>query len=106
MDDPVQAQLEAYNSRNLEAFISCYSPDVVITKPDGTAVMTGHRELRTQYGAMFGRLEDLHIDVPRRLHAGSWTVDEEHVTSSERTMQALVAYQIADGLIVRVVMFV
>ena len=43
-------------------------------------------------------------EVRNRLRAGSWVVDEEHVTGGGRTMDALVAYEVRDGLIRTVLM--
>ena len=30
MENPIEAQVDAYNLRDLAAFAACYSPDVVI----------------------------------------------------------------------------
>ena len=103
MSDPVQMQLDAYSARDLEVFISCYATDVVVTEPDGTPMLSGHQEMRVRYGALFGRPGVLHADVPHRVRAGSWTVDHEHLVSGDLQMEALVAYQVHDGLITRVV---
>ncbi len=103
MSDPVQMQLDAYNARDLEAFISCYAADVVITEPDGTPMISGHPEMRIRYGAVFDRPGVLHASLVHRVRAGSWTVDEERLVSGDLQMEALVAYQVVDGIITRVV---
>jgi hypothetical protein len=46
----------------------------------------------------------VHADVPQRLAAGGWTVDEEHVTRGGESFVVLVAYHVRDGLIDRVLL--
>ena len=50
MDDPeavVAAQLEAFNARDIEAFVRCYAPDAQILRfPSGDLIAEGHAEIR------------------------------------------------------------
>jgi hypothetical protein len=104
MDDPVQAQLDAYNARDIDAFVAAYAPDVVITDSTGRAIMAGHETIREEYGALFEASPDLRAEVLGRVAAGDWTVDQERVSRGKETREVLVAYQVTDGLISRVVM--
>ena len=51
--DPVQAQVDAYNARDIDAFVAPYADDVVITDAGGRPIMAGVATIREEYGAMF-----------------------------------------------------
>ena len=102
--DPVQAQVDAYNARDIDAFVAAHAPDVVITDPSGTPMLGGHDAMREQYGALFDASPDLRAEILGRLSAGGWTVDHERVSRGEETREVLVAYRVADGLISHVMM--
>jgi hypothetical protein len=102
--DPVQAQVDAYNARDIDAFVAAYTPDVVITDPSGAPMLGGHEAMRDQYGALFDASPDLRAEILGRVSAGGWTVDHERVSRGEETREVLVAYRVADGLISRVMM--
>lgn len=104
MDDPVQAQLDAYNAGDIDAFVAAYSPDVAITDSTGRAIMSGLDTIREEYGALFDDSPDVHAEIVGRVTAGAWTVDHERVSRGEETREVLVAYRVVDGLINRVVM--
>ena len=78
--DPMQAQLDAFNNRDLEAFLTCYAPDVVIEGPDGAPMMRGHDEMRAFYGRLFAQSAALHCEIPSRIRVGSFAIDEERTT--------------------------
>jgi hypothetical protein len=104
MDDPVQAQVDAYNARDIDAFVAAYDAEVVITDATGRAIMSGDDTIRDEYGALFEASPDLRAEIVGRLTAGEWTVDQERVSRGEETRELLVAYRVTDGLISRVVM--
>jgi len=51
--DPVEEQVEAYNAHDLERFIGCYSPDVVIEDGIGNRLLQGRDAMREMYGLLF-----------------------------------------------------
>ena len=104
MDDPVQAQVDAYNARDIDAFVAAYDADVVITDANGRAIMSGEETIRDEYGALFEASPDLQAEIVARLRTGHWTVDHERVSRGGETREVLVAYQVADGLITRVLL--
>ena len=65
--DVVQRQLNAYNARDLDAFIAAYHPDARLYDFPDTPLMQGHDAMRARYGGMFSRLTALHAQVPRRI---------------------------------------
>jgi len=102
--DPVQAQLDAYNAHDIEAFLACYAPDVEIRHADGRVLMRGHDEVRARYTQLFAANPDVVAEVPTRIRAGDWTVDEERVLLADGELHVAVGYKVADGLIQLVVM--
>ncbi len=78
--DPVEAQLAAYNARNLDEFLACYTPDCIIEDGAGKRLMTGHVEMKPRYWALFDGSPDLHCDVVSRIRIGSYVLDEESIS--------------------------
>jgi hypothetical protein len=77
--DPVDAQLAAYNARDVDAFIACYNPDCAIDDGEGRRLMTGHAEMRQRYRSLFDGSPDLHCEIVHRTHIGDYVLDEESI---------------------------
>src|SRR3954447_16840473 len=75
----VQEQIDAYNDRDLERFLSFYASDAVIEDGEGNITMLGLAAIRDSYGRLFDASPDLHAEVPTRIEVGSWVIDEEQV---------------------------
>ena len=69
MEDPVQAQVDAYNARDIDAFTAAYHADVVITDASGRAIMSGQETIRDEYGALFEASPDLRAEILGRVSA-------------------------------------
>jgi hypothetical protein len=101
--DPVAAQLVAYNARALEAFLECYAPDCVVEDGAGKVLMRDRHEMRAHYSALFGAHPALHCEVVHRARVGEWAIDEERITGrGETTLHAVVIYRVLDGRITHV----
>ena len=75
-----QAQLEAYNARDIEAFCACYSEDVeVLYFPGGAKILDGMIPFREHYSRMFNSCVDLHCLLLTRIVCGNFVFDEERV---------------------------
>jgi len=77
--DLIDEQLAAWRARNLDEFISFYSPSAVIRDGDGNVLMEGELEMRQVYGPLFRDSPDLRVAVPRRIEIGDFVIDEELV---------------------------
>jgi hypothetical protein len=97
--DAVQRQLEAYNARDVDAFVACYAQDVVIEDADGGLQMSGRDQMRERYGELFESAPNLHAEVPCRIRVGSYVVDEERVSGHPRggDVHAVAIYRLDDG---------
>lgn len=101
--DPVQGQLEAYNTRDLERFLTCYSTDVTIEDGAGNLLMHGHEAMRQRYGPMFSANPDLCCRIVSRIRIGEYVVDEERITGrGPDELHAVAIYRVAGELITHV----
>ncbi|WP_157729485.1 nuclear transport factor 2 family protein [Tumebacillus algifaecis] len=99
---PAQRQLEAYNRGDIEAFMACYAPDVVVEDAAGNVMMQGWDAMYKSYAHMFAQSPDLHCTLVSRIVVGNYVLDEENVTGRPGTTEmshVVAVYQIADGLI-------
>ncbi len=98
-------QLVAYNARDIESFLQCYSDDIeCLDLKTGEIFCSGHTEMRAIYGAMFHRCPDLHCTLVKRIICGDIAIDEEYVIGQipGKNTHATAIYQVNDaGLIMK-----
>lgn len=108
---PVEAQLKAYNSRDLEAYLQAFSQNCVVENGSGEKLMCGRGEMAKTYGEMFERCPNLHATIVWRqiisAADGNYVVDAEQVlgrqgADSDEITHAVAIYRIENGLITRV----
>ena len=100
----VDAQLAAYNRRDLEGLLSLYAEDAVLANYPDQVAQTGKAEMRTRYQLRFSNPR-LHADIINRITFGRFVIDHERVVApppAEGTLEAVAVYEIKDGKIVRV----
>jgi len=76
----VAAQVDAYNARDLDRFLECFSPDAVIEDGRGHVLMRGREAMRVVYGQLFAQSPELHCEIRQRIRVGCYVVDEEMIT--------------------------
>lgn len=99
-----QKQLNAYNARNIEAFLEPYSEDVeVYTFPDQLQYK-GKENMRPGYTGMFERTPDLHCKLVNRIVLGNTVIDQERVTGfpGGNVIEAVAIYKVENGKIAKV----
>jgi hypothetical protein len=100
-----QAQLDAYNRRDLSAFVALYHPDIeVFDLPSQTPRLRGLAVFRARYERLFARSPTLHARLIARLSHGRFVVDQERVTGflGASIVRAIAIYEVERGLIRRV----
>ncbi|NJO13035.1 MAG: SnoaL-like domain-containing protein [Gammaproteobacteria bacterium] len=98
-----QRQLNAYNQRDLEAFLEPYSDDVEIYEFPNQLQLKGKAAMRESYRTMFEQSPQLHCELVNRMVLDNTVIDQERVTGLRgKTMQAIAIYTIQDGKIARV----
>lgn len=98
----VQRQLNAYNARNIDAFMATYSDDVELFNFPDKPISKGKEAMRKNYTAMFTNLKKLHCYIEKRIVIGNKIIDHERVKFDDRTVHAVAIYEVNDGLITRV----
>ena len=78
--DPVETQLQAYNTRDLEGFLHCFTLNCVVEDGDGQQLMAGTAEMRERYRALFDGSPELHCTIFSRIRIGEHVIDEEQIT--------------------------
>ena len=103
MADPVQAQLDAYNARDIEAFLSCYTEDCVGEDGGGVRIVAGHAEMRLRYTKLFGDAPTLHCTLVHRIRIADYVIDEEsisgRVAAGSELRHAVVIYRLRGDLV-------
>ncbi|MBW8683185.1 amidohydrolase family protein [Chitinophaga rhizophila] len=99
-----QQQLNAYNARNLEAFLAPYSDSVSIyDQATGKLQLQGKEQMRKRYAGLFERAKELHCELVNRMVMGNIVVDQEKVTGvGSKVLEAIAIYTIENGKIAKV----
>ncbi len=92
--DIVQAQLDAYNARDLEAFAATYTDDIEISNFPDAGVSRGIDLLKQRYQKMFDNTPNLHAKITGRIVQGEYVIDHEFVTVNDRHIQAVAIYHV------------
>ena len=100
MTDPVDTHVEAYNARDLDRFLACYTPDCVVEDARGNVLLHGHAEMREHFARVFRESPNLHCAIVHRACVGDYVVDEERITGRAGGDQhGVVVSHVAGGLI-------
>lgn len=75
----VQRQLDAYNAKDVDAWLSTYAPDAKQFELGGTLLADGHVQIRARALARFQE-PHLHAQLIRRETFGNVVIDHEDVT--------------------------
>jgi len=105
VDDPVpivQKQLEAYNSRDIDAFLETYTEEVSLYNYPNQPTSQGQEEMRKGYGSFFQSTPDLHCEIKNRIVIGNKVIDEEYLTVNGRNFSAVAIYEVEKGKIAKV----
>lgn len=102
----VQRQLNAYNARNIEAFLDTYSDDVELLRFPNQLTSKGKEQMRSQYGPFFDNTPNLYCELVNRMVMGNTVIDQEKVRAGSDTIRAVAIYEVERGKIRRVTFLV
>lgn len=101
----VQAQIEAYNARDIDAFMATYAEDAQLFEHPGKLLAAGSAQLRERYAARF-KDPNLHGVIVKRIVMGNVVVDHERVTRTfpegSGVLDAVAIYEVENGKIAKV----
>jgi len=103
-EQAAQAQLDAYNARDIEAFLRPYHEDIELARlPGGPVFARGHAEMRAIYTELFANAPELRCHLENRICHDRFVVDHEEVAGmpGRERSGAVAIYEIVEGLILR-----
>jgi hypothetical protein len=105
--DVVQRQVEAYNVRDLDRFVSAYSKTIAIFRmPSTEPIISGKVELTKFYATQRFNLAGLRAEIVNRIAIGNKVIDHERIFGVRDTpLEIAAVYEVAGDLIERVWFF-
>lgn len=105
----VDLQIKAYNDKNLEKFLACYSDEIILWNIDcseNTIMCSGKKEMYTMYRKEFLN-QYLECVIKNRMILGDTVVDYEEITYNEAggTFCAIAIYQLDEAGLIKKVSF-
>ncbi len=97
-----QAQLDAYNSRDINAFLENYSDDVEVYRFPNKLLYKGKEIMKKTYVRMFETTPNLHCKLVSRIVEQNVVIDKEKVQLKNGIIQATAIYVIKDNKIKKV----
>jgi hypothetical protein len=99
-----QQQLDAYNNRDIEAFLVPYSDSIEVYDFPNTFQYKGKEKMRKGYAGMFTDTPDLHCTLKNRMVIGNTVIDQESVIFNKKNppLECMAIYTIKDGKIAKV----
>jgi len=100
----VQKQVEAYNSRDVNQFLSYYSQTITIYNHPDELLVSGLDQMKQRYGSFFEQNPELHCEIVNRIVIGPYVIDYEKVTGTteKSVLEAVAIYRVEAGLIQQV----
>lgn len=98
----VQKQLEAFNTRDVDALLAVYANDAQLFEHPAKLLASGSAELRQRFTSRFNE-PNLHAVLVKRIVAGSVIVDHEIVTRTfpegAGEIELVMIYEVENGRI-------
>lgn len=97
----VQRQLNAYNARDIKAFMDTYHDDIELY--NFPAVLTGKGMASIKaYESFFTNTPNLYCEIEKRIVIGNKVIDHEKVRAGNNTFSAVAVYEVEKGKIKKV----
>jgi len=80
-----QAQLDAYNAQDLDAYCAFFTDDVVVANVGGDATSRGIEAYRARYAEAFAKFPNNRADLLNRIVLGDVVIDHERVDRGDGT---------------------
>ena len=98
-----QAQLDAYNNQDIDAFAAVFAEDAEVYRNIGDTIpsMVGRDQIHQRYGSMFESNPDNKSTLMGRMVQGNFVFDHEYITGRNEPFKLMAIYEVEDGLIVR-----
>ena len=94
----VQKQLDTYNMRDIDGFMSVMSQDIsVVEFGSQNASASGFEEVKRLYATLFQESPALHSTLLNRMAMGNKVIDHEHITGrmgNDEAIELIVVYEV------------
>ena len=102
--DIAQAQLDAYNAQDLDAYCGFFADDVVVADLNGAVNLEGVDAYRARYAGAFAQFPQNKAELLARIVVGDTVIDHEKVIRGPdgQTFEVAAIYTFRDGKIARV----
>lgn len=97
-----QEQLEAYNNRDIDAFLKPFAKNVQVYRYPNKLSYEGIENMRKRYEGYFKNTPDLHCKILKRIVFKNTVIDHELVTRRGSTVKAVAIYEMNGGKITKV----
>jgi hypothetical protein len=101
--DVVQAQIDAYNAHDVDAFASCYADNVIVSDLSGKRPpIAGIPALKKTYAFLVKKPKAFHVAIIQRATSGPIVVDHERVIGlpvDKGQPEAIAVYEVRNGKI-------
>lgn len=100
----VQRQVDAYNARDLAAFVACYDDNVQVFRPPASEPVIAGKDAFTEfYRTQRFNLPALHAQIVNRIALGHRVIDHERISGvREQPFEIAVVYEVAGDRIATV----
>ncbi|MDZ5473973.1 nuclear transport factor 2 family protein [Bacillus sp. 31A1R] len=99
----VERQLKAYNEKDIDAFMACYSEDVHVYAFPNIVRMSSNEEMRVHYKKLFDTYPNMNAEIVKRIEQHPYVIDHEKITGrKEEPFHATAIYEIKDDIITKV----
>ncbi len=95
----VQKQVDSYNAGDLDAFVNCYSENVVVRRFPADTLYVGHEKMRKNYSSLSPENKVYNVEVVKRIIIGNKIIDQEKVTGNGKVQMQVALYEVNNGKI-------
>lgn len=102
----VRDNLESYNQRNIESFMSSIAQDIeIVNFGEPQPSLTGHSAVTTFYEELFRDSPNLHSTILKRIIIGNKVIDHENIVGrngAPESLQLVLIYEVRQDKIFRI----
>lgn len=102
----VQAHVEAFNRRDIDAFMATYAPTAIHWAYPADTVWNGAGRIRAYHAELFAdpAAQNMHVQVRERIVKDRFVIDHEFYRGlpGEDTHVGVAIYEVVDGLIANI----
>ena len=90
----VQRQVNAYNAKDIDAFLDTYSDTIEIFNFPNEPTLKGKEQLRSRFTKAFENTPTLYCEIKNRIVLGNKIIDSEHVRFGDQYSDVIAIYEI------------